>query len=113
MFIERLKLLRKERNITQIDLANALSVSVGTVGNWESGKRIPDIGTFGQIAEYFDVSVDYLVGRSEDKKIRPTEIGESDLSEHEKRILSLLRKVPESDMPAAERMIEALAKEDN
>ena len=112
MFTERLKSLRKERNVTQTQLAKELNVSIGSVGNWETGARIPDIETFKILAEYFDVSVDYLLGRSEDKKIRPTEIDESDLSEREKYLLSLLRKVPDRDRPTVDRMIQALVQDE-
>lgn len=59
----KLKELRTAKNISQIELANYLHVSNTTVSNWESGKRIPDMETLIQIANYFDVSLDYLLGR--------------------------------------------------
>ena len=60
----KLKELRKREGITQAELARALQVSVGAVGNWESGKRTPDIRTLHRIADCFSVTVDYLSGLS-------------------------------------------------
>lgn len=64
MLKERLKELRRREGITQTELARALQVSVGAVGNWESGKRNPDLGMMTRIADCFCVSVDYLTGRT-------------------------------------------------
>lgn len=58
--------LRKERGITQKKLGEYLGVSRSTVAMWESGKNEPDGEMLVKIAEYFDVSTDYLLGRSED-----------------------------------------------
>ena len=78
MLKDRLKELRRREGITQTELARALQVSVGAVGNWESGKRNPDIHMLNRIADGFHVSVDYLTGRistpdeyGEDRKIHP------------------------------------------
>ena len=63
MFSVRLKQLRKERGLLQKDISQIFNVSMGAVGNWESGNRIPDSETLSRIADYFRVSVDYLLGR--------------------------------------------------
>lgn len=60
MFGDRLKKIREERNINQADLAAVLNVSQGTIGNWETNKRTPDLATIKRIAEFFNVSIDYL-----------------------------------------------------
>ena len=65
MFIIRLKELRKAHGITQVDLAKALPVAQSTVGMWESGKREPDFNTLEKLANYFSVSTDYLLGKSD------------------------------------------------
>ena len=62
MFPERLKQLRKERGMTQLDLAAALNVSSGTVAMWETGASEPDHETILRLAELFGVSTDYLLG---------------------------------------------------
>ena len=63
MFADRLKELRKKRGLVQKDISQIFSVSMGAVGNWESGNRVPDTETLSRIADYFHVSVDYLLGR--------------------------------------------------
>ncbi|MFW6027137.1 MAG: helix-turn-helix domain-containing protein [Candidatus Woesearchaeota archaeon] len=64
---ERLRKLRSEKNILQKDLANFLDVSTSTVGKYESGIREPNLDKLKKIANFYNVSLDYLVGRSEKK----------------------------------------------
>lgn len=66
MNANRLIELRKRNRLTQSDLAKVLNVTQAAVGNWELGKRDPDYDTLSRIADYFHVSVDYLLGRSDD-----------------------------------------------
>lgn len=72
--------LRRKRRIKQEDFAEALCVSVQTVSRWENGVNYPDISFLPQIATYFKVSTDYLLGferRSNMAKlIRTTEMFE-------------------------------------
>ncbi len=65
MFKDRLKQLRLDYRYTQLDISKIFMVSLGAVGNWETGKRIPDTEMLAKIADYFNVSVDYLLGRDE------------------------------------------------
>lgn len=60
-----LKQLRKDRRITQSELSEALKISPSTVGMWEQGRREPDYEMLKRIADYFNVSTDYLLGRDE------------------------------------------------
>ncbi len=62
-FSEIFKSLRRERNIGQKDLANALNVSVKTVSHWETGYTEPSIAQLITIANFFDIPIDELVGR--------------------------------------------------
>ncbi len=66
-FGEFLAKLRKERGILQKELANHLNVTVATISNYEKGVHSPDIYTLVQIADFFDVSTDYLLQRTEYK----------------------------------------------
>lgn len=66
MFSDRLKSLRKEKNLTQKGLGQILNISGGTVGMYEIGKRNPDNDTLNKIADFFNVSTDYLLGRTND-----------------------------------------------
>lgn len=56
-----LKTLRKEKNMTQEQLAEHLGVSNRTVSRWETGSNMPDISLLTEIAEFFDVSVPELI----------------------------------------------------
>ncbi|HHV62342.1 MAG TPA: helix-turn-helix transcriptional regulator [Firmicutes bacterium] len=62
---ERLKELRHIRGITQRDLARDLGVAPATIAQYETGKRMPDVTTLDTLAGYFNVTVDYLIGRSD------------------------------------------------
>lgn len=61
-FGERLKELRAERRIGQIELSRAIGVSSGIISLWETGQREPKMSNLILLAQYFDVSIDYLVG---------------------------------------------------
>ena len=87
MFKIRLKELRESKGMTQRDFAAEFGVSKGTVGMWESGAREPRaIDEINRIADYFGVSTDYLLGRTEEKE-KPTPEGGDGLSETEKQIM--------------------------
>lgn len=57
--------LRKERGILQKDLAGHLNVTVSTISNYEKGVHYPDLHTLVRIADFFDVSTDYLLQRTD------------------------------------------------
>lgn len=59
----RLKELRKTRKLTQPQLAEKLNVGKSTVAMWETGDREPDYNMLQKIADFFNVSIDYLLGR--------------------------------------------------
>lgn len=63
-FGEILTSLREERGIYQKELAAILKVSVGTVSNYENNIHFPDREALLQLADYFGVTVDYLLGRT-------------------------------------------------
>ncbi len=56
--------LRKERGLTQVALAQILQVDCSTIAKHETGDRLPDIYMLCKYADFFGVSVDYLLGRS-------------------------------------------------
>ncbi len=64
-FASRIRDLRKERRMTQQELADTFSVRVRTYQGYEYGESTPDVAKLLEIADYFDVSLDYLVGRSD------------------------------------------------
>ena len=73
-FADVLKELRHQKNLSQQQLANKLQVDRSSIAKWESGKRIPDINTISQLAEFFEVNVSELIGTEEMAKETPTVI---------------------------------------
>jgi transcriptional regulator with XRE-family HTH domain len=61
-FGERLKKLRDERNLTQEDIADILSITRPTVAGYETKGKQPDYDKLKKLSEYFGVSIDYLLG---------------------------------------------------
>ena len=60
---KNLKILRKEKEIGQGELAKVLSVSLKTVSHWETGYTEPSVAQLIRLADYFEISIDELVGR--------------------------------------------------
>ncbi|MFI3253997.1 MAG: helix-turn-helix transcriptional regulator [Eubacteriales bacterium] len=56
--------LRKDKGLLQKHLAEILNVSVSTISNYETNAHFPDIHTLIQLSDFFEVSIDYLLGRS-------------------------------------------------
>jgi len=66
----RLRELRKSRNITQLKLAIDLNMSQNTISRYETGEREAGYAELIRIADYFDVSIDYLLERTNDPRRR-------------------------------------------
>ena len=60
----RLKKLRKMKNISQLKLALDLNMNQNSISRYENGEREADYETLVKFADYFDVSLDYLLGRT-------------------------------------------------
>lgn len=71
MFGQTLKNLRTSKNLSQSKLSKILGISSSTIGMYEQGRRFPDQATLTKIADFFEVSTDYLLGRN--PKNPPTE----------------------------------------
>lgn len=65
---ERMKELRTERSLSQGKLAAELKIGIATYCRYESGMREPGASLLGRMADYYGVSVDYLLGRSDIRK---------------------------------------------
>ena len=61
----RLKELRKEKNISQLKLSFELHLNQNSISRYETGEREADYETLKKIADYFNVSLDYLLGRTD------------------------------------------------
>ena len=64
----RLKELRRRRRISQLKLGLDLNINQNTISRYENMEREADYKTLVKIADYFDVSLDYLLGRSDEQK---------------------------------------------
>ena len=92
--------------MSQEKLGQIVGVGRSTVAMWESGKSEPDNDTLIKLAEIFDVSTDYLLGRTDQKEMpAPTE--EDGQSDAEKALLEMFRLVPDKDRGMVTQMIEA------
>lgn len=92
MIGKRLKKLRKEKKISQEGLASILQLSRATYAQYEIDRRIPEYGTLEKLADYYDVSLDYLVGRSDYRNIMKDNqwlFSQLDLSDEE-----IIQKIP-------------------
>ena len=125
-FAERLKELRKSRKLSQGDIANVLGVTRQAVSQYETGVRKPDYEMMEVLADYFNVDMDYLLGRTDKTTTLavPTNRQESeyylddetrellqflDENPEYKRILSSSRKLKPEDLMIIKAMIERMS----
>lgn len=82
MFGERLRELRKKRKLTMKDVGAKFGLAESTISGYENNLRKPDMDTVEKIADFFEVTVDYLLGRSDSKAFTKGEenfLGDIDL----------------------------------
>lgn len=65
--MKNLKELREKKGLSQLQLAMKLGLNQNTISRYESGQREADYQTLIMLADFFDVSIDYLIGRTDDK----------------------------------------------
>ena len=65
----RLKAVRKSKGVSQVKLAMDLHTSQNTISRYETGEREPGIDELIRLADYFDISVDYLLERTNDPQL--------------------------------------------
>lgn len=65
LFAERLKALRTEKGMTQVELGQRLGYGYTAIANYESGRNQPSLADLNSICEILEVSADYIIGRSE------------------------------------------------
>lgn len=64
---ERIKQLREERGLTRQQMADALNLSLTAIAGYEQGYRVPRLEYLQDIAKFFKVSIDYIIGTTEEK----------------------------------------------
>lgn len=109
-FGEKLKELRKEKKISQSELASNLGRSQASYCDWEKNNTEPDIKTIIQLADFFGCSIDYLVDREdEDGTIV---ISGNQLSKDEKQLIDKLSALPDIKKKIAYKYIDFLSEEE-
>jgi len=91
MFPAIIKSLRKAKKLTQIQLAAAIGVSPGNVGDWETGKSLPSYTALIHLAKCLDVSADVLLGLEGQKNL------EEDLTAEENQLINQIRCLDQRD----------------
>ncbi|MEE1014101.1 MAG: XRE family transcriptional regulator [Clostridia bacterium] len=76
--MNRIKMLRKSTGTKQVDLCKFLGITQGALSGWENERYEPDIESIKKLAEFFNVSIDYLLGRAESNTI-PFSYSEKDV----------------------------------
>ena len=79
MKMKNLKALRNEKNISQINLARHMNVSRSTVSMWENGASEPDNETLVKLANFFGVTIDYLLGNEDKTEPQRVPVTEEDI----------------------------------
>lgn len=96
----RIALLRKSKKFTQEKLGELVNVSQRSVASWEAGERSPSIPTLCDLADKLDVSVDWLLGRTDEEKTvnkkQPAAQSDEPLRSE---IIGLIQSLPEQDLP--------------
>ena len=82
-----LKRIRNEKNITQVRLSIAAEVSQETISAYESGKAMPSVDTLIKIADFLDVSIDYLLGRTDNPLVNTS------IKNNDNEIISIFNKL--------------------
>ena len=71
MNINRLKEIREDRDLYQVDVANHLNIKQQQYSEYEIGKRLIPINYLSELADFYDVSIDYLLNKTDVKKPYP------------------------------------------
>jgi transcriptional regulator with XRE-family HTH domain len=105
MFIQRLEELMKDKKITEYRLTQELNLSKSAIWNWKQGSQ-PSADKVVLLADFFEVSTDYLLGREAETGIIQAN---ANLAPIEENILTLLRKLSKPDQYKVLGYIQALA----
>lgn len=98
---ERIADLRKHRGLSQYQLAKLLNIATSTLGMYETGKRKPNVEMLEQIAEFFNVSADYLLGRDP----REDDLKTADLADDDTIFTFEGKPIPEQDLEYMKRLL--------
>ncbi len=99
-FSDMLTYLRKREGYSQQELSEKLSVSRSAISMYEAGKREPDYATLEEIADFFNVNMSTLLGKTENEKIMPTSTGEHKLSPKKQELFDFIDSLPDERVEA-------------
>ncbi|CDQ41470.1 XRE family transcriptional regulator [Virgibacillus sp. CM-4] len=94
MLGKRMRHLRERENLSQLQLAKKLNIPNQSISNYERGFRNPDYETLNKIADFFEVTTDYLLGRSDQPHMTEDEAFEA--FRHSEELKRWYKKLPES-----------------
>lgn len=100
MGTDRIKQLRKQKGLTQKEMAEAVGVGVSTVAMWESGKRTPSFKLLNDLSDLFDTSIDYILGTSDDDrspKLNDAQVEQLGTWEIQSELIDILRQYLQLD----------------
>ena len=95
IIINRIRTLREDRDLRQIDVSNATGIDQKTLSNYETGKTNPDSFAIIKLAEFFNVTTDYLLGVSEENFYNKDNLSSS-LEKIEKTIKNIKKHIEKS-----------------
>ncbi|MBE7012304.1 MAG: helix-turn-helix transcriptional regulator [Ruminococcaceae bacterium] len=94
--LKNIKKLRIDKGLSQQQLADIIGVSQQSINKYENHNVEPNIETLSLLADYFETSVDFIIGRTEiNRKIQEVEIYA--LNEEEKKVIDSFRQLDKSD----------------
>lgn len=112
MFSARLTQLREERGLTKKEVAEKLNIDQTTYGKYELSKRQPDYHTLQLIADFFDVSTDYLLGRTDERKNQNINISENDWPQEAKVLFRDVKKLTPEQLELVTKLVKQFINED-
>lgn len=92
-FAKRIKELRLSKDMTMEELGNKLGKTKSTISTWEKGARSPKMGELEDIASFFNVSINYLLGLSDTDNKKTFELTNKKLDELQKRVEKIYKKI--------------------
>lgn len=90
-----LKLLRTRKEIKQEEIASALNITRSAYANYEQGRRTPDLDTIIKIAEFYDTSIDFIIGNEKEKVIENELIKEINTISDKGTVLAIIDELKE------------------
>ncbi len=105
-FITTFYNLRKEKNLSQLDIAKKTGFAKTTICAWEKGRAQPSLDTLIKLADIFECSVDYLLGREDEFGIIQSK---NELTQIENQLLTLFKTLNERDKNKVLGYVQALA----